>query len=230
MKLTAHVPGGSSGVFALVRHGLRPRVFLMSVAGLGLLVGSFWPQGRELLLRLFQIALVVCPFLAVRWAIGSLLPLDRAAKQVEARMQFTLVDFLLLFFLIQMPMALIHGLLMPDPLGIRWLFDVYAWFAFGAMWLASAQRLSRAGIERSSHRAVFLGFVLPAAIFGTIASPVLAVWLFALMADQDWRRAGLVIAAQLTLLVALYVAQRLTRWLVAAGREVPGLPDPEAGP
>ncbi len=154
------------------------------------------------------------------WVLG---PIDRAAKEFRAPMQFTLVDFLCLFFLVQLPMALIHGLLSEDELAARWILDIYAWCAIGAFWTASVHFLSRAGIGNPRHRAVFLSFVAPSAIAGAIVLPSLtAVALVALAHFTNPFSPGNRIPTTIGtlvyigLLAAVFFSGRFTRTIVAA--------------
>lgn len=205
---------GPSGWMALLRRGLRPWPLVGLIAGVALVISGFWPEGRSLLGTLFQVAVVFSAVAAIGMAIAALVPLDRAARKTEAPIQFTLLDFFCLFFLCQMPMALIHGLMPGEGFYLRLLFDGYAWFAFGVMWLASVQRLSRAGITQASRRTLFLIFILPAAVFGMILAPPLSFMSLRTLANHGWREAWVIFAAQAGLLGALAAARPLTTRLV----------------
>lgn len=103
-------------------------------------------------------------------AMAMLRPLDEAAKRQNARVQFTLLDFLCLFLWIQAPMALIHGLLTEEPTA-RWVWDLFAWIALGALWCLSVQRLSQAGITAWKQRGLMLAFVIPMTLLAMAAVP-----------------------------------------------------------
>ncbi len=205
------------------------------IAGLGMLAG--WVQQSEYGAGL--IATVAVGMVAVvavvaalagacgvvvwtaRWIVG---PLDRAAKATQGRMQFLLIDFLCLFVLAQLPMALIHGWLAPEEAGMRWLFDIFAWCAFGAVWLVSVGLLSRAGIQRPGLRALFLVFVLPGAVSGVIGAPIFAsggIVVLLLLTSGDPVELGVPVlglaAGGIALAVLIWVSGLVTRWIVAKG-------------
>lgn len=185
---------------------------VLAAGGLGLLLSVLG-------FLFMQIGAISVPVLLAGIAIWVMRPLDRAARNVEAPVQFTLIDFLCLFFLVQMPMALIHGLFTESEQPQRWIFDIYAWFAFGAIWLASAQRLSRAGIHRPGQRALFLMFVVPSAVFGTVLGPLLCGLLIWAIVQQEYRYLGLATTGQFLLLVLVYISGRITRRMVARAAE-----------
>ena len=95
-------------------------------------------------------------------------PLDRATRHRRRPTQFTMVDFMSLMFLFQLPMAALRGWtnLREEP--SIWVFYIFGWLATAAMWASSVSTLSRAGVNYTWHRGVFLAFVLPAAYFGSI--------------------------------------------------------------
>ncbi|MBN2216330.1 MAG: hypothetical protein JW719_03030 [Pirellulales bacterium] len=108
------------------------------------------------------------------WGVASWIarPLDRAAKNRRHPTQFTIVDFLCLFVLVQAPTALIHAIKTGTESGIQewvpYLLDCYAWGSIGVIWWKSAEIMSRAGINTPWHRVVLLLVVLPAALVGPL--------------------------------------------------------------
>ncbi|NQU24625.1 MAG: hypothetical protein HQ567_25360 [Candidatus Nealsonbacteria bacterium] len=110
-------------------------------------------------------------------AIGAwiLLPVDRAAKDRRAAVQFTLLDFLCLFVVVQLPTGIIRSIGSNYNERWIWLMYAFAWIACGLMWWISVRRLSLAGVHRPWHRAVFQAAVLPVAYFGVIAGVALVV-------------------------------------------------------
>lgn len=154
---------GQKSQIVLAAAGMLVTFLLLahSNSGLGLLIG------------LGCLALIVAMITLLARAI--LLPLDRAARRVEAHVQFTLIDFLCLFLWVQAPMALIHGLLHDVESERRWFLDIYAWLAEAFLWWFSVQRLSRAGITRAGHRALILVFAIPMTLVAMFATPVLIV-------------------------------------------------------
>jgi hypothetical protein len=197
------------------RELITGAVLMGASVALVLVMGDFGPLWNTLAMLLVPVALLGVPVALFGLAIWAVLPLDRAARKIEAPIQFMLVDFLCLFFLVQMPMALIHSVLSDTEAVLRWTLDIYAWFGFGVMWLASAQRLSRAGIHRPGLRALFLCFVLPTAIFAMVLGPVLSVFLGKAAVQRDGRSFVLALLGDLVLLVAVLVARRVVRRLVA---------------
>ena len=216
------------------RHGTSPFapswgkdvwswIWLAVWGGIFLLLWPACGGVPEVMLILLLIAVVIAMFAVIAvWILG---PVDQAAKETRGPLQFTLVDFLCLFVLVQLPMALIHGLLTEAELAMRWILDVYAWFSVVAFWGLSVQVLSRAGIRRPRYRAIFLCFVAPSAILGTIAVPMLtaaaALAVYESLRTGDFplrNRDGAVGAiVYLLLLVFIYLSGRLTRRMVAAG-------------
>jgi len=114
---------------------------------------------------LLLIVAAACGVVA-NWVFG---PIVRAGKERRLPPQYSITDFLCLFLLIQLPMALIHGYLQPaqsgflpgGATGVVWLLDGYAWLACGALWWGSVRGLSRAGIRNPWSRICFLVVVLP---------------------------------------------------------------------
>ncbi len=70
-------------------------------------------------------------------------PLDQAARDQKRPTQFTMVDFLALVFLFQLPMAALHGLFDVRQEPRVWFFDAFAWIACCLMWGFSVATLSR---------------------------------------------------------------------------------------
>ena len=182
------------------------------------------------LLLLGALAVAIGSVVAIaRWILR---PLDQAAKGRQAPAQFTLVDFLCLVFMAQLPTGLVQWMFYGSgseqgaALGIC----VFAWIACGLLWWTAIRTLGRAGIHGTWHRAGFLALVLPTTIFGIIAFLPLsfAVWAAAFSGEVPRRglRFGLAILAEGGLIGALYACARYTRWLVASAPR----PDGQARP
>ena len=173
--------------------------------------------------------LVAAIVVVARWILR---PLDRAAKGREAPAQFTLVDFLCLVFMAQLPTGLVQWMFYGSgreqgaALGIC----VFAWIACGLLWWTAIRTLGRAGIHGTWQRAGFLALVLPVTIFGIIGFLPLsfAVLAVAFSGEASWRglRFGLALLAEGGLIGALYACARYTRWLVASAPR----PDGQARP
>jgi hypothetical protein len=163
------------------------------------------------LLAVTLLALVGIPA-TVRSAIWVLRPVDEAARQYKDPNQFTLVDVACLFFLIQLSMVIGHGWLRgarPEFVGI---IDVYLWIAAAVLWWYGVQHISRAGVRNSWHRAVFLGFVVPATLSAAVGIP--CVLLGILFWHERPLTTAFLIAVEFLLLAGVYVSGRLTRWIV----------------
>lgn len=153
-----------------------------------------------------------------RWILG---PLDRAARNKRCPVQFTLVDFLALMFLFQLPMAFIHSFASVNESPLTLPFDIFGWFACAAMWALSVTTLSRAGIESRRHRALFLTLVLPVVYFGSIAFIGIGAGLIIVPVRRPGDTAALMAGlalAELVLAAAFYLAARFVRRMVAAAQ------------
>jgi len=179
-------------------------------------------------LALSALAVVIGSIVAIaRWILR---PLDQAAKGRQAPAQFTLVDFLCLVFMAQLPTGLVQWMFHDSQYGGVAAIYVFAWIACGLLWWTAIRTLGRAGIHGTWRRAGFLALVLPTAVFGIIAFLPLsfAVIAAAFSGELPWRglRFGLALLAEGALLAALYACGRYTRWLVASAAK----PDGRAGP
>ena len=170
------------------------------------------------------LALLFCGLIAAASllvAIGRYIlgPLDRAARHRRRPTQFTMVDFLSLMFLFQLPMAALRGWtnLREEP--TVWVFYVFGWLATAAMWASSVRTLSRAGVENTWHRGVFLAFVLPAAYFGSIVFTAslftAAIFLFSERAPTRFGFAA-ILATDAALLAAFFLSAKFVRKMTAA--------------
>lgn len=171
---------------------------------------------------------VTCLAMAIgRWVFH---PVEWAAQQRELPPQYSIADFLCLFFLIQLPMALVHGYVggaesrrPGDELdrAAPWILDAFAWFACGMMWWLSVRTLSRAGIRNPWSRAIFLVVVVPVALVGALGIPILsAIILTGLGRLAPLALWGLVLL-ELVLVGAVFGCGKYTRRIVAAAA-VPG--------
>ncbi|MBN2295586.1 MAG: hypothetical protein JXM70_24360 [Pirellulales bacterium] len=153
-------------------------------------------------------------------------PVDRAAKDREHPMQFTIVDFLCLFFIIQLAMAIIHWQLGVGYGAQMWsvhLFDIFAVFACGTLWMKSVQFMSRAGIQRPAHRVLFLAVIIPGTLAVVMTIPIMLAFRIETILTKPTTENNIRPAALLAMLVilaamplVLYFLARLTRMIVAA--------------
>ncbi len=165
--------------------------------------------------------MLVIGLVAIAVAIGAwiLRPLDQAAKSSVRAPQFTLVDFLCLFVLIQLPTGLIHGWLRGTDYPGIWVLDGFGWGSCGMMWWISVRTLSRAGIQNPWHRGTFLLSALPLAFFGSIATPFIVLLLVVSAATNtpaELKEMGWLAVAVVALVAALYGCGRYTRWMIRA--------------
>lgn len=127
------------------------------------------------------VALLAIPGLATCLFTGAwiLWPLDAVASRRHRRVQFTVIDFLGLVFLLQLPMALINlgtGTGMDDGLAEQRLtLYLLGWIATALVWWRSVVVFSRAGVTQTKDRALTVFLVLPMAYLGTFAIPVLLI-------------------------------------------------------
>jgi hypothetical protein len=125
------------------------------------------------------IAMVAIPGVITCILIGAwiLWPLDTVAAHRRRPVQFTVIDFLGLVFLLQLPMALInlgtgmHAGMRGDQLAMY----VLAWIGTALVWWRSIVVFSRAGVTQAKDRALTVFLVLPMAYLGTFAVPILLV-------------------------------------------------------
>ncbi len=160
----------------------------------------------------------------VRWILR---PVDAAAKELQHPIQFTILDFLCLFFVMQLFMALTHSFVPVSDTSVMggnlvWVLDAYGWISFGALWTASVQRLSQAGISHTWHRAAFLALILPVAFFGSIGVPMAALGIVGSLifggGPESGSTTALLIGGALVGAAAILLSGWFTRWMVAAAR------------
>ncbi|MBN1588307.1 MAG: hypothetical protein JW888_02210 [Pirellulales bacterium] len=147
-------------------------------------------------------------------------PLDLAAKDRQHPTQFTIVDFLCLFVLVQAPTALIHAIKNEPGVQIEaiYLLDGFAWISVGLIWWKCVEIMSRAGIQKPRHRVVLLLFVLPVTVAGPLV-PIVFPIVVAIGMVRFYSPIGLVFTALCIaggLPAALFWCARLTEKVVAA--------------
>jgi hypothetical protein len=151
-----------------------------------------------------------------RWILG---PLDRAARRRKGPTQFTVVDFLCLLFLVQLPLGLaqltVLGRGSAEPRAATILF-IAGCVVGGMMWLGSIKQLSAAGVTKTSHRCVFLAVVLPVTFLGAIATMICCIALIASLSSPAARPSAFFVPLFIMagLLVAFWAAAQATRWIV----------------
>ena len=175
---------------------------------------------------LIVLTMTIGPILVWRIALWIARPLDIAAKNRKHPTQFTIVDFLCLFFLIQWPTALIHSLPTSNVNIINRYFpfvlDAYAWASMGVIWWKFAEIMSRAGINTPVHRIILLVLVLPV----VFAGPLLPFVFFIVVAigmvkfTSTFWLVFTIICIILCTPIAMILCARLVRRIVAASDAV----------
>ncbi len=160
-----------------------------------------------------------------RWMLG---PLDDAARNRRYPVQFTLMDFLTLVFLLQIPLGLVHSTM---PYTQSWaiaLLDVFGWTACSLIWWGSVRTLSRAGIHRPGQRILLAAVCIPVAYFGTFAVPLLVIALsIAWYAPQPYRSSGHIVSLVALLVLDICVLFLAGRYMRRSARR---LADPPTQP
>jgi len=179
-------------------------------------------------------------FTMATWIIGPILvwkvaawiarPLDLAAKNRQHTTQFTIVDFLCLFVLVQAPMALIHSIKTGSGTGIQgWellFLDCYAWGSIGLIWWKSAEIMSRAGINTPWHRVVLLLVILPVTLVGPLLPFVfIIVTAIGMVKFPSIFWIGFtVVSIVVAMPAAMILSARLVRRIVAASDAITEVP------
>jgi hypothetical protein len=130
--------------------------------------------------------------------------------------QFTLVDLLCLFVVLEIPLAWVGAAAaMPgDPR--PWILGGFLAVYFGLVWWAGVRKLSQAGIRNPWHRGVFLVLVFPGTILGLILAVAIAVVAVALLfppSSSGW--AMLLVAVDFGLGFGFYAFGHFTRRMAA---------------
>jgi len=177
-----------------------------------------------------MITMFVGPILV--WRIGRWIarPLDLAAKNRQHPTQFTIIDFLCLFVLVQVPTALIHSIKTGGSVGIQervpYVLDAYAWGSIGVIWWKCAEIMSRAGIHTPWHRVVLLVVVLPVLLVGPLLPFVFTIVVAIGMAKfrSPFWLAFAAVCVAIGAPVAMVLSARLVRLIVAASEAVAETP------
>jgi hypothetical protein len=177
---------------------------------------------RTMLIAFFIIAGLIWLFVSIpysiRWVVG---PIDSAARSRRFPRQFNLADFLCLFFLLQLPLALLQRAFFsgPDdqsrriaiPIGIG------TWIAGGMMWWFAVHILSRAGVDRVLHRCLFLVLIMPFALVGSVVFGFVPLVVAARLSERgsgSWHGLWLLMGMEVGLFALIFAAGRFTRSMV----------------
>jgi hypothetical protein len=155
---------------------------------------------------------------SLNWVLG---PLDRAAKNRQFPIQFSLADLLCLFVLVQLPLGAVHSVLHWVPRGGEFhagvlVVDLVVALLAASVWWTYVRTLSRAGIHVVWHRCVALCIALPAAFVGSVAMIVLPLVAVGLLVGRETSTGLWMLLAVVAIGGALYGLGRFTRAIVAA--------------
>ena len=134
-------------------------------------------------------------------SIGVLLPIDRAARRIQAPIRFTMLDFLGLVFMVQLPMGLIHSNLSLQHSSLVWGLDIFGWIATTLVWCTAISTFARAGIGDVNQRGVLVFVALPMAYMGTFAISLLPLAVYHYWSN-DAGRWVLLVLLEIALIVA----------------------------
>ncbi len=149
----------------------------------------------------------------VRWILA---PIDRAAKFRKAPARFSIGDFFCLFLAIQIPLAVIYRFVEADENQFYWLFTIATWIIGPVMWVTGARTLSKAGVEASGQRFVFLGLIMPIVYYGLLPFTMLGIRISLMLcgAENLWKFAFWMFTAWGTLAGLLALCAMFTARIV----------------
>jgi hypothetical protein len=182
----------------------------------------------DLLLLIFVLLAFCSAWLAARWMLG---PLDRAAKNREYPIQFSLADFLCLFVQVQLVLAGPATLLRATEEKMKVAGVCVVIVALVCLvWWTGVRTLSRAGIHGTIARSAALVVVIPFGYAVSIAIPVVAI-MFAAVANPDPEpelpSAGLLLLLELALFLLAMALTFLTHKILATAERQRPLAPPE---
>jgi hypothetical protein len=156
---------------------------------------------------------------AIFIAVWILSPIDRAAKSREAPVRFSVGDFLCLFVIIQIPLAVVFRGGTDDWREGAVIVAVLLGAVGCVIWYAGARTLSKAGVSNTWLRFVYLGPVLSLVYYGLIPYTMLSAmqvgWAFDREEHGEYQW-GTGTWLLLTLLYGLCAAY--TRWMLDKAR------------
>ena len=169
------------------------------------------------------VALITPVFLIGKWILS---PIDRAARFRNAPARFSLGDFLCLFLAVQLPLTAIYRLVEEDEKRLFWLFTVMTWIGAPLIWIACARTLSKAGVDNSKHRFVFIGLIMPFVYYGLVPFALLTLAgvasLFVDNVPSIGLRTGVMALGWLLLAVVFFLSGLFTRrMLIQASTTMP---------
>jgi hypothetical protein len=155
----------------------------------------------------------------LKWVIG---PLDRAAKDRQYPVQYSLADLLCVFVLVQLVIGLSHWATcdsqQPTAIAIL-ILDVVLAAVAAVVWWKFVRTLSRAGILIVWHRCVILVIILPAAVVGSIAVMFLFFVALATIQSQNIIVGIWLLLAEIPVIGIQYAMGRFTRRIAASAEK-----------
>lgn len=151
-----------------------------------------------------------------KWIVG---PMDRAARDVAAPTQFFMTDIVGLVLLLQivtlLPAWIMHA--DADESNRAYAAGAFCWLAAGALWWASIESLSRAGVRRRWKRVLFSIFVLPLALASTFTAVVGNLVLIFWVTEQQTPSLLVLLPVGLNVVIATaaYGGRLMTLWVLA---------------
>ena len=165
----------------------------------------FDSEAISLILPIAAVACCILWFAVIPFSlsVGILLPIDRVARSTRAPIRFTMLDFLGLVFMVQLPMGLIHSNLSWQESGLVWALDIFGWIATTLVWCTAISTFARAGIDDVYQRGVLVFIALPMAYMGTFAISWLPIVVYHYWSDHDVWRWALLVVLEFALIVAV---------------------------
>jgi hypothetical protein len=175
-----------------------------------------------LLICVVPFVAVSAAFAAVKWVLG---PLDRAAKNRNYPIQFSLADFLCLFVQVQLVLAWPAQLFRQTPnektVGALAIIIAILMGLVLLVWWTGVRTLSRAGVHGTLARAFTLTVSIPFGYTFSIAVPMLPFGIFASLTDWPAPRlaqAGLFFLAELAVILVVVGLGFMTRRILATAQ------------
>lgn len=158
----------------------------------------------------------------VRWIVR---PLESLARPRQSSIQFTVLDVLMLFAMLQCTVGTVHylattGVEPGSAAAHDAVTSAYAWDAIAAVyfvlcWCGGMTMASRAGINRWWHRVIILGFVAPGTTIGVPLTISLAISL-TVFVDRGELESGMAMLGMLCLALGVIgLCRALASWLAA---------------
>ena len=176
--------------------------------------------------------------LLVMIAVGGLVayiviqPISKASRTAKPLERFFMVDIISLVLLLQIPLvflSIVARMREPSEVAITGAFLVIMVIA---IWWRGVSLLSSLGIFGNTRRLVFIVFILPIALLGSMATyPMFLVVFHSLAEDFEVETPGYLIvmsfAGLFLLPFAIFFLRMLTHWILAEPRRIdPEMPEP----